>query len=393
MPLRRKNTWSQQTLEVERHLAGVPEKGYLTADKRAMLLLAVKTALAAGLSYWLATLAHLADGYWGSISAIIVLQSNVGSTVTASRDRLLGTLIGAGFGAGFSFLDDGRDILPIYLMAVVLAMVTCSLLGLKNSSRLAGVTVTIILLVHRTGSNWTLPLHRVLEVLLGIVVALLFSTLVLPSRAQLRLKDNLAREYLLLGALFEARIAGFEGQAPQNLNHIQKDVNAAIVANAQLLDAARNEPSVSSASIESLSILHQFGMQFEVALKALSLAVDGTVPVASEEVPGARDLGHYSAQLEPELGRLIAGVQAGFKSIAGCIHRWCFDDEPGAIDRVSDLESDIAALEVRMAAIRPLALKFPQEEILRVYAVQLHLKQLARLLRSARVEGNVALEK
>src|SRR6201996_9492086 len=101
-----------------------------------MLVLALKTATAAGISYWIALLAGLSDAYWGSISAIIVLQSNVGSTVTASRDRLIGTFIGAAFGAVFSVFGEG---LWIYLLAVVIAMVTCSLLGLKNSSRLAAV--------------------------------------------------------------------------------------------------------------------------------------------------------------------------------------------------------------------------------------------------------------
>jgi uncharacterized membrane protein YccC len=389
MPLRRQNTWSQQTLEVERHLAGARETGFLTADKRAMLLLAAKTALAAGLCYWLATLVHLADGYWGSISAIIVLQSNVGSTVTASRDRLLGTLIGAAFGAFFSFFGNGNNVLLMYLLAVVLAMVTCSLIGLKNSSRLAGVTVTIILLVHRTGSNWTIPLHRVLEVLLGIVVALLFSTLVLPSRARLRLQDGLAREYLLLGALFDAQMASFKGKPQANLAHIQKDVGAAISSNALLLDASRNEPSGSPATLESLSILHQFGMQLEAALKALALAVEGTSPTGARDHAASSNTGSYTEQLEPQLSKLAASILTGFQYIGGCIHRWSFDAPPEDID----LEEDIAALEDRMAAIRPLGLEFPQEEILRAYAVQLHLKQHARLLRSARVETNLAIEK
>jgi uncharacterized membrane protein YccC len=62
------------------------------------LIDAAKTALAAALCWWLALRFGLHDGYWGSISAIIVLQSNVGATVTASRDRLLGTFLGAAFG-------------------------------------------------------------------------------------------------------------------------------------------------------------------------------------------------------------------------------------------------------------------------------------------------------
>src|SRR5277367_3748033 len=94
-----RKTWSQETVALKQHLAGPKDIGLLTYEKRALLVLALKTAMAAGLCYWLAKLVGLQDGYWGSISAIIVLQSNVGSTVTASRDRLIGTLIGAAFGA------------------------------------------------------------------------------------------------------------------------------------------------------------------------------------------------------------------------------------------------------------------------------------------------------
>jgi uncharacterized membrane protein YccC len=323
--------------------------------------------MAAGICYWLATLAHLQDGYWGSISAIIVLQSNVGSTVNASRDRLIGTLIGAAFGGAFSLLDQG---LWSYLVAVITAMVACSLLGLKNSSRLAGVTVTIIMLVHRTGSNWTMPLHRVLEVLLGIVVALSISALVLPSRARLRLRDGLAQQFLLLGALFEGLHEGFHGKLPENLSQIWKDVEASVEANNQLLSAARNEPSGGPASLEALSLLPQFGPELEDSLKALGLAITGN------------DGDGYIAHLEPELGRLAVDIQHGFQYVAGCIHRWRFDEAPKGLL----LEEDIAALEARMAAIRPTGLEFPQAEILRAYAVQLHLKQLARLLRSSRIE-------
>ena len=374
MQLTPKKSWSRQRLAVERHVAGEKEGGFLAGEKRAMLLLAVKTALAAGLCYWLAALAHLQDGYWGSISAIIVLQSNVGSTVTASRERLIGTLIGAAFGAGFSLVDPSVPVIAVYLLAVILAMATCSLLGLKNSSRLAGVTVTIILLVHRTASNWTLPMYRVLEVLLGIVVALGFSTLVLPSRAKMRLRDGLAREFLLLGAMFRTLMEEFHGRTAANSAHIFKDVAEAIATNAALLDAARNEPASGPMSTEALALLQQFGREMSDALKALQLAVKGS------------DGNGYSTQLEPELDGLSASIGKGFQHIAGCIHRWQFDEAPTGWA----LEDGIAALEEKMAAIRPTGLEFPQAEILRAYAVQLHLKHLARELRRSLVETDEA---
>ena len=367
MPLSSRKTWSQEALAVKLRLAGAKEPGFLTQEKRALLVLAVKTAMAAGICYWLARLAGLQDGYWGSISAIIVLQSNVGSTVTASRDRLIGTLIGAAFGAVFSLFGEG---LWPYLAAVIIAMVTCSLLGLKNSSRLAAVTVTILMLVHRTGSNWTLPLHRVLEVLLGIVVALAISTLVLPSRAKARLRDGLAQQYLLMGMLFESVLDAFRDKPGKNPDQLEKDIEAAIAANGQLLEAARNEPSGGPASLEALSMLFQLGREIEDSVTALELASRGNTGSDG-----------YVEHLEPELGKLTTDIQKEFQYVAGCIHRWKFDEAPEGFV----LEEDIAALEAKMAAIRPTGLVFPQAEIFRAYAVKLHLKQMARLLQSSRL--------
>jgi uncharacterized membrane protein YccC len=220
-------------------------------------------------------------------------------------------------------------------------------------------------------------MHRVLEVLLGIVVALAVSTLVLPSRARLRLRDGLAQEFLLMGALYEALLDEFRGKTAENLTekltHRWRDLEAAITANGQLLDAARNEPSGGPASLEGLSLLHQFGRELEDLLKALELAVKSMQDGSN---------GGYAAQLDPELGQLATDIQRGFQYVAGCIHRWEFDEPPKGLM----LEEDIAALETKMATIRPTALDFPQAEILRAYAVQLHLKQLARLLRTSRIE-------
>jgi hypothetical protein len=65
------------------------------------------------------------------------------------------------------------------------------------------------MLVEKTGPRWSLALDRVSEVVLGIVVALAVTTLVFPDRARLRLRDGLAQEFLVLGALFEAILQGF----------------------------------------------------------------------------------------------------------------------------------------------------------------------------------------
>jgi uncharacterized membrane protein YccC len=313
----------------------------------------------------------LHDGYWGSISAIIVLQSNVGATVTASRDRTLGTLIGAALGFGFSLF--GPTVLS-YILALLVAIVACGLLGLRNSSRLACVTITIVMLVHNEGSRWSLALDRVSEVIFGIVVALAVTTLVLPDRARLRLRDGLAAEFVALGAFFDAVFEGFRGAANMSLPAQREGVEAMMRANEELLQASRNEPS-GEGWREGLGLLSQFGRSLFEILLALELSVKDSHEDA------------YAQQLEPALGRLAADVHTGFEYVATCIHRWQFDAVPEGIH----IEQDIADLEKRMEEVRYTGRQFAQGEILRAYAVQLHLKQIARLLRASRVETSRAV--
>ncbi len=365
MRLKAKKTWSQHQLAAKLRVQG-SEQGFLTFERRRILIDAAKTALAAALCWWLALRFGLHDGYWGSISAIIVLQSNVGATVTASRDRLLGTFMGAGFGFACSVF--GKPPWN-YVLALILAIVVCGLLSLRNSSRLAAVTITIIMLVPKSGPRWELALDRVGEVLLGIVVALLVTTLVLPDRARLWLRDGLAQEFLLLGSLFEAILEGFRSAPAANLPTLQSDARALLRGNGQLLEAARNEPS-GPGWREGLSMLSQFGRSLYDALAALELAVKDS----HED--------RFAQQLEPALSHLASDIRTVFNHVASCIHKWNFRVPAEGIN----MEQDIADLEARLEDVRHVGIGFSQAELLRAYAVQLHLKQIARLLRAARVE-------
>ena len=371
MRLRASRTFSQHQLAVKLHVEKV-HTGLFSWDHRRLLVHAAKTAVAAALCWAIARVIGLPDGYWGSISAIIVLQSNVGATVTASRDRLIGTLIGAILGFSFSLCGT----LPWnYILAVFAALVLCGLLNLRASSRLAGVTITIVMLVHQQGPRWRLPLARVSEVALGIVVALAVSTFILPDRARLHLRNGLAQEFLVLGAFFEAILEGFGGAPSTQMAALREDILTHLRANNQLLQAARNEPSGGPGWREGLGMLAQFGRSLNNALLALELAVRDSHQDA------------YALQLEPELGRLAVDIRTGFHHVARCIHEWCFHVPPPGIH----LEQDIADLEARMDAVRHTGMGFSQAEILRAYAIQLHLKQIARLLRAARVETNRAI--
>jgi uncharacterized membrane protein YccC len=214
-----------------------------------------------------------------------------------------------------------------------------------------------------------------MEVFLGILVALAISTLVFPDRARLRLRDGLAQEFLVLGALFEGILKGFRGAPPENLPILREEVQGMLRNNNQLLEAARNEPSGGPGWREGLGMLAQFGHSIFDALVALEFSV--------------KDSHHdaFAQQLEPELGKLAVDIRTGFHHVAERIHEWRFHIPPPEMN----LEVDIAELEARMDAVRHTGIEFSQAEILRAYAVQLHLKQIARLLRASRVETSLAI--
>ena len=367
MLLKNTKTYSQHELAIKLRLNKSKIAGFLSHEHAHLLIHAAKTAVAAALCWLIAKSIGLPDGYWASISSVIVLQSNFGATVTASRDRFLGTIIGAIVGFSCSlFLT-----LPWnFILALLIAITFCGLIGFRSSMRLAGVTICVVMLVQTPGPRWQLAWFRVSEVMLGIATALIISTLILPDRARLHLRDGLAQEYLALGSYFEAILEGFGGQPNKDLPKLRAEVSTLLRENNQLLQAARSEPAGGAGWREGLGMILQFGLGLFEALRALDFAVQGSHD------------DDYAQQLEPELGHLALDIRSGFHHVARCIHDWRFDIPPQGMS----LEQDIVDLEARMDSVRHKGSGFSQAEILRAYAVQLHLKQIARQLRASRVE-------
>jgi len=144
------------------------------------LKLAAKTGLAAIASLYFAHMLRMPESYWAAISAIIVMYSDVGKTVSASWHRLIGTAIGVSIGAAFAAGFGAR--MWAFGVAVTLTMLVCALIGFAEAARLAGVAVAIVMLVSHSGTPWITALHRFLEVSFGIVSAVLVSVLVWPAR-------------------------------------------------------------------------------------------------------------------------------------------------------------------------------------------------------------------
>jgi uncharacterized membrane protein YgaE (UPF0421/DUF939 family) len=133
----------------------------------------LKTAIAAGICLGLVRVFKLEQGYWACVAAIVVMQSEAAATLTASRDRLAGTALGALLGWGAATVWNGH--LIVYAVVILICIVIPEAIEMATAGRLAGVTATIILLAPSTAPHRTVALHRFLEVSFGIVVTLVVS--------------------------------------------------------------------------------------------------------------------------------------------------------------------------------------------------------------------------
>jgi uncharacterized membrane protein YgaE (UPF0421/DUF939 family) len=135
-----------------------------------------RTALAAVLSLYVAHSLRFPEAYWAAISTLIVMQSTVDATFKTSVNTFTGTALGCGFAMLVAryFGTNGK----VFGAAVFGIGFLCSILRLeKTAYRLAGITLTIVMLTAGERPIWIVGVHRFIEVSVGIAFGLMFTAL------------------------------------------------------------------------------------------------------------------------------------------------------------------------------------------------------------------------
>jgi uncharacterized membrane protein YgaE (UPF0421/DUF939 family) len=140
-------------------------------NDRLSLQQGIRTALAAALAYWITGLLHFPGGYWAAISAIVVMQSEVGESSPPPAPPPPGTAMGAVVGLLTSLV--WHHSVLVFSLGVLVVMILCTAFHYRNAGRLGGVTVAIIVLIPYPGALWHIAFQRFLEVSFGIVISLL----------------------------------------------------------------------------------------------------------------------------------------------------------------------------------------------------------------------------
>ncbi len=167
-------------------------------ENRTQMRQAIQTAVAACLAYAVAELLGVPQGFWAVVTAIMVMQANVGASLGQARDRFLGSLLGVLVGGGIAVLLADVHLLKYAgLGAAVLILAFFS--AKRGPLRIACVTAAIIILGDpRLGPPISTAGYRMIEVMIGTVVAILTSLVIYPSRAGPALAAQANQTALLL---------------------------------------------------------------------------------------------------------------------------------------------------------------------------------------------------
>jgi uncharacterized membrane protein YgaE (UPF0421/DUF939 family) len=137
---------------------------------------AARTAIAAVVSLLIARSFRLPEAYWAAIATLIAMQSTLGAAWTVSKDRLVGTAMGAVAGALLATYT-GENV-AVFGAGVFALGLLCALLHVQRGAyRYAGITLAIVMMIAHTQPPWIVAIHRSIEISVGLAVGLVLTAI------------------------------------------------------------------------------------------------------------------------------------------------------------------------------------------------------------------------
>ncbi len=178
--------------------------------------LAIQTAVATGLALLAGAAVSPAHQYWAAIAAFLVLggsSSTVEETAVKGLQRIVGTVVGAAIGFWVTHLTgaDPRVVLPLLAVCVFAAMYTRPL---SYAQMVFWITVMLALMFAFLGTSETEALQiRVLETVIGAVIALGAATLLLPARTRQKVDGDEVALLQTLDDITQTCLKGLAGSS------------------------------------------------------------------------------------------------------------------------------------------------------------------------------------
>lgn len=268
---------------------------------------AVRVSAAVGAAFALATLLRLPQGYWAVFTAVIVVQSSLGATITASVERFMGTVVGALAGAGAAYFHARWPEFGGIILCVTVALLAF-LVSMRPALKVAPVTAVIMLIGTTTHMDPLIAAAlRVAEITVGSVVGVAATLLIFPARAHASVVTSVQKIAGLQAHILDDHVLALRGTpGPTDYLKAQDDLRAAL-AKLQAATTEADRESASKLSDRSVS---------EAVPRTLWRLRNDTVMVgralreplpAAELSPAAADMLEASAKFLRSTADLLAG--------------------------------------------------------------------------------------
>ncbi|HWX47271.1 MAG TPA: FUSC family protein [Roseomonas sp.] len=196
------------------------------------LRFAIQTVAAVLASYGAARLLRLPDASWAVFSALFVIQSSIGGTLTAAADRVLGAVIGALLALACIFAIGTGEWWTILSLAVGVGA-----MGLIAGARPQfsyGLVPVAILILAPGPAVVEGALLKIAAIALGSAAGALASMLVLPRQAHLVAEQHLGRAVAECGALLAACMTKMLGGDAPDLQAVHGRISDALAQAGQM---------------------------------------------------------------------------------------------------------------------------------------------------------------
>lgn len=325
------------------------------------LRLALQTAFATMAAYSLISLFALPQGFWVIMTAILVVQANVGASLGLAVERLLATVLGAVVGVGaIAALDYGPS---FTFVSLFLSVVGLTYISARPAFRLAPVTAAIVIL-GSPGKDTVLfaAIYRVLEIGLGAIIGVLTSLFLFPQRSAEALAGHVAGMAGLLSEGFSHSIRAGLGEAPERSDDEVVAYGAKVreglrAAEALTISAQRELAGYLASHADPASLLRSLRRVWNTEVMVLR--------AARSPLPGQVE------RLSPALHEVGAAIDAYFADLAEISDGGPIPVADGVADAVNTLND--AVMEARQGGyFRDLS----TDDVARLFALTFALEQL-----------------
>ena len=163
----------------------------------------LRLTIAIVFGYLLGFLFDIQNTYWILLTIIVIMRPSYGLTKERSKDRIIGTLIGAFIAVGIVFIT--QNLVVYSILAFISLILAFSLIQQNYKSAAALITISIIFLYSLMNPNaFEVIQYRVIDTIIGALIAVVANYLILPSWEANNLKKILLnalkmnKKYLLV---------------------------------------------------------------------------------------------------------------------------------------------------------------------------------------------------